>query len=175
MSMKNQILPEFQNYLRSNSLAHEKYIPFYAHWARNFLDFSKNNSNLSYDLQIQKFLDFLKAQKNINDWQVKQANNAITLYINKFLDRNESTSFTGAQTLSDSSEITEQMREALRIKHYAYRTELVYLDWVKKFHAYLRNVKKKELNINLASSDVRDFLSHLALKSAVSYQRSPLS
>ena len=71
--MKNEVLPEFQNYLSSNSLVQDKYIRYYAHWASTFLAFSKNHSNLGYNLQIQKFLDFLKTQKNINDWQVKQA------------------------------------------------------------------------------------------------------
>jgi len=33
MSMKKQILPEFQQYLRLKSLVTEKYIPFYAQWA----------------------------------------------------------------------------------------------------------------------------------------------
>ncbi len=71
--MRKLVLPEFQDYLRSKSLVIEKHITFYAHWASKFLAFSKNYTNLSYDLQIQKFLDFLKAQKHIADWQVKQA------------------------------------------------------------------------------------------------------
>ncbi|GBD95238.1 MAG TPA: hypothetical protein ENG83_00345 [Nitrospirae bacterium] len=71
--MKNKVLPEFQEYLRTKSVFHEKYIRFYAHWASKFLSFSKSNGHLSYVLQVQKFLDFLKTQKNINDWQVKQA------------------------------------------------------------------------------------------------------
>ena len=100
--MKNEVLPEFQNYLRSNSLVQEKYIQFYAYWARSFLDFSKNNSNLSRDLQIQKFLDFLEAQKNISNWQVKQAYNSITLYVNQFLDIIESPSAKNNETKTRS-------------------------------------------------------------------------
>ncbi len=167
--MKNEVLTKFQNYLSSNSLVQEKYIPFYVHWARVFLAFSKNYTNLSYDLQIQKFLDFLKAQKNINDWQVKQAYNAITLYVNHFLDINKSPSakFQETKTLSVSSKVIEEMRQALRIKRYAYRTELKYLDWIKDFYFYIKNVKKKDVDSSLESSDVRDYLSHLALKKRV--------
>jgi hypothetical protein len=77
MNMKNEVLPEFQNYLRSNSLVQEKYIPFYAHWASKFLAFSKNDPHLSRDLQVRKFFNYLKTQKKIADWQVKQADNTV--------------------------------------------------------------------------------------------------
>ncbi len=78
------MLPEFQEYLRSKSLVTEKYIPFYAHWASKFLAFSTSNNNLSRTLQIQKFIDYLKSHEKIADWQVKQADNAVTLYMNQF-------------------------------------------------------------------------------------------
>jgi len=38
-----EVLPEFQNYLHSNCLVHEKHIPFYASWARKFLSYSGSN------------------------------------------------------------------------------------------------------------------------------------
>ncbi|GBD97734.1 MAG TPA: hypothetical protein ENG83_12510 [Nitrospirae bacterium] len=72
--MRKMVLPEFQEYLRSKSLVNEKYIRFYAHWARKFLAFSKNDPNLSHDLQVQKFLNYLKEQKNIANRQARQAN-----------------------------------------------------------------------------------------------------
>ena len=169
--MKNIVLPEFQKYLHSKRLVHEKYIRFYAHWASIFLAFSKNNGNLSHDLQAQKFLDYLRSQKEIADWQVKQADNAVQLYVNQFLDSSKSPSDPiqprETKNISVSSKIIEEMREALRIKHYAYRTELVYLDWIKDFYAYIKNVKKKDLHSSLDSADVRSFLSHLALKKMV--------
>ncbi|MEN8263262.1 MAG: integron integrase [Nitrospirota bacterium] len=170
--MKKNVLPEFQNYLRSNSLVQEKYIPFYANWAREFLNFKANQSNLSRDLLIQKFFDYLRDQKRIADWQVRQADNAVTLYASKFLDGTKSASHSTqpeeVKTLSGSSKIIEEMRQALRIKHYAYRTELKYIEWVEDFYYYMKNLKKKDLDNTLESSDVRDYLSYLALKRRVS-------
>lgn len=168
--MRKITLPEYQDYLRSKSLVTEKYIPFYAHWASKFLAFSKDDSHLSRDLQVQKFFNYLRTQKDIAEWQVKQADNAVTLYVNQFLDRDESPHTSVSQEtkpLPAGSEIIEQMREALRIKHYAYDTEIVYLDWARKFYHYIRNIKKKDLNSSLDSADVRDYLSHLALKRKV--------
>jgi integron integrase len=170
--MKKEVLPEFQNYLRSNCLVHQKYIPFYASWASKFLAFSRGKTNLSLDLQIQQFINHLTAELHIADWQVRQAENAIQLYTDQFLDGNKAPSRQPhdyeTSSVSVSSPIMEKMREALRIKHYAYRTERAYLDRIKEFYHYLRNVKKKELNSTLNSADVRDFLSHLALRKRVS-------
>jgi hypothetical protein len=58
--MKNIVLPKFQEYLRSKSLINEKYIPYYAHWARKFLAFSKSINNLSHEVRVQKFIDYEK-------------------------------------------------------------------------------------------------------------------
>jgi len=52
--MKNQILSEFQKYLRSKSLVSDKYIPFYANWASKFLSFSSENKNLSHELKVEE-------------------------------------------------------------------------------------------------------------------------
>ena len=62
--MRTKVLPEFQNCLRSKSLCKAKHITYYAHWARKFLAFSKSNGNLSRDVLIQKFLDYLKNERN---------------------------------------------------------------------------------------------------------------
>jgi integron integrase len=135
------------------------------------LTFSRSRDTLSPDLQIQQFIDHLETELHIADWQVIQAENAIQLYTDRFLDGDEAPSCKPPDYDTDStsigSPIMEKMRQALRIKHYAYRTERTYLDRIKEFHYYLRNVKKKELNSTLSSSDVRDFLSHLALKKRV--------
>jgi hypothetical protein len=169
--MKKLTLPEFQEFLRTKSLVKEKYIPFYANWASKFLAFSKNEVNLSHDLQVQKFLDLLKGQENIADWQIKQADDAVQLYVNQFMDGSESQScFIPSENKECPSTISKMlgdMREALRIKHYAYRTEIAYLDWVEKFYNYTINVKKKDSPDSLDSIDVRNYLSHLALKQKV--------
>lgn len=135
------------------------------------MTYSESDPHLNSNLQIKKFFNFLNAQKNIADWQVKQADNAVALYVNQFLNRNEQSnpsSWQRKKHVTANSEIIEQMREALRIKHYAYDTEIVYLDWARKFYHYIRNIKKKDSKSSLGSTDVRDYLSHLALKRKVS-------
>ena len=43
--MSRNVLTEFQSILLSNSLANEKYIPFYAHRARKILSFKVFSGN----------------------------------------------------------------------------------------------------------------------------------
>ncbi len=171
--MKTKTLPEFQNFLLSRSLVPEKHVTFYAYWASKFLAFSNNNENLSVDLRVRKFINHLKAQKNISDWQIRQANEALKLYIGNFLKGDTSTFYLNTSENEkkpfDISKILQEIREAIRIKHYSYSTEQTYLDWVKRFFGYITDVKKKDINVaGLGSGDIRDYLSHLAIKKNVS-------
>jgi integron integrase len=167
----NRILPEFQNFLLSRSLIPAKNTPFYAYWVSKFLEFSNRNQDLGSNLRVQKFLNRLRSQKKIVDWQVKQAEEALRLYLHHFLDSKTSVlSPDGPQKrFPDVSKILSNMRQALRIKHYSYRTERSYLEWAERFMDYTSQVKKKDVcAAGLNSGDVKDFLSYLAITKRVS-------
>jgi integron integrase len=176
--VKNRILPEFQDFLLSRSLVPEKNVSFYAHWVSKFLAFSNRNEELQPDLRVEKFLNELKSQKNIVAWQIKQADDALRLYIHRFLK--DETSVLSPNSVSsrvdlprksptDFSKLIADMREAMRIKHYSYRTERSYLDWAERFNDYRSDVKKRDVRASdVDSNDVKDFLSYLALKRRVS-------
>lgn len=170
----NSILPEFQEFLVSRRFIPKKSIPYYAHWVSRFLGFSNENEHLNFDLRVKEFLNHLERENDTADWQKEQAEAAITLYAGNFLkeDLSRLSPNTPPKRESISSEnnlIIDKMREALRIKHYAYKTERSYLDWVKRFYAYVINIKKKEAATKeLDKSDVKDFLSYLAIKQRVS-------
>jgi hypothetical protein len=179
--VKDRILPEFQDFLISRSLVPEKNVSFYAHWVSKFLAFSNRNEDLGPDLKVEKFLNHLKSQKNISDWQIKQADDALRLYIHHFLDGktsilspNSVSSRTDLprKKLPDVSKILGEMRQAIRIKHYSYRTEHSYMDWAERFFQYTSHVKKKDVqSASLDSRDIKDFLSYLALKRRSQPQR----
>jgi site-specific recombinase XerD len=67
------------------------------------------------------------------------------------------------------NQISNNMREILRLKHYSYKTERSYIGWVKRFYYYINEVKKGNIQAEkLSSDDVRNYLSYLAIKKKVS-------
>ena len=171
--MFGKTLPEFQKYLAAHKFVPEKKVSYYAYWVSKFIAFSNNNKGLSQELLVGKFLNRLRAQKDIADWQVQQAEQALQLYIEHFLKGDTSVCYINSlpkgQTHAHLAQTLNKMREAIRIKHYSYKTERSYIDWGKRFYDYVLNIKKKDIKVNdLDSNDVRDFLSHLAIKLRVS-------
>ncbi len=169
--MADRILPEFQDFLRSRSLVPAKNTPFYAHWVSKFFAFSNRNQELGSNLKVEKFLNQLKSQKKIADWQIKQAEEALRLYFHHFLNGKPAVlSPDGSQKGAlDVSKVLNNMRQALRIRHYSYRTERSYLEWAQRLMDYTSEVKKKDVRAaGIDSGDVKDFLSYLALTKRVS-------
>jgi hypothetical protein len=137
-----------------------------------FLAFSNKNQDLEPDLRLEKFLNQLRSQKKIADWQVRQADEALRLYIHHFLDGKISVLSPNVpqERFPDISKILGEIREAIRIKHYSYRTERSYLEWAERFIDYTSKMKKIDVRAaGLDSGDVKDFLSYLALTSLFAF------
>lgn len=62
-----------------------------------------------------------------------------------------------------SPKLLDQVRDKLRLKHYSIRTEVQYVQWVKRF--ILFHGKKHPLD--LGATQVEAFLTHLAVKGSV--------
>ncbi len=60
--------------------------------------------------------------------------------------------------------LLEQLRDALRVRHYAIRTERAYVDWVRR---YVRFHGLRHL-VELGAEEVTAFLTHLAVERQVS-------
>jgi integron integrase len=172
--MINNILPEFQKFLTDKGLASKKHAPFYARWAGKFLAYSNNNDEPDLEKRMEIFLARLMKDQNIADWQVEQARDALKLYLYHY-DGNELSRLDpampriGKNTCLELPQVIMSLRDSIRIKHYAYKTERSYIGWAKRFYEYLSKMKKKDLlKENPSSDNVRDFLSHLALKLKVS-------
>ncbi|MEN6320416.1 MAG: integron integrase [Syntrophaceae bacterium] len=111
--------------------------------------------------------------QKLPDWQVEQAENAVRLYINNFLSGDASSLSPNVESvaetkLPDYQEVQRKLREVIRIKHYAYSTERTYIEWLQRFHTYVTKIKHKDWQKDGADeTDVRDFLSHLAVRQKV--------
>jgi len=118
-------LPAFQKYLLEKNLAPAKNVPFYAHWVSRFLDYARRNefSALEYqEAAVLGFLDSLKSENHVLDWQYRQANDSIRLYYFHYLNKTDARSVKAVA--SDSmSEIIQETKRLIRLKHYSYSTE----------------------------------------------------
>src|ERR1700731_131698 len=54
--------------------------------------------------------------------------------------------------------LLEQVRDAIRVKHYSIRTEQAYIDWIKRFILFHNKRHPREM----AEMEVTQFLTHLA-------------
>ena len=166
--MQNTLLQKFQEFLGASNIVQKKYISYYAHWSSKFLSFSNKNKELNHDLQVLKFLDHLKLNDNVADWQIRQAHDAIRLYFNHFKNSGEG-NIQNSNCIDDIDGLIDKMRQAIRIRHYSYRTEKTYIDWVNRFLRYIKDTDiKKTDDFSLDSDDVKNYLTYLALKRKVS-------
>jgi integron integrase len=70
----------------------------------------------------------------------------------------------GGKMTGKPKKLLDQVRDALRTRHYSYRTEQSYVDWIKRFILY----HGKRHPAELGEQEVRAFLSHLAIQRKVS-------
>jgi len=169
---KKILLPEFQEFLHANKLAPENHIPHLAYWVNRFLVFLNKSENRDIDSITFDFIDSLRADRNIADWQVRQAEDALLLYCDRFKGGDTLKAFMGTGSVAtDSASILGEMKRLIRMKHYSYSTERTYLDWTKRFFAFLEKRKGRGRvgsAGNFDEEDIKGFLSSLALKNRVS-------
>jgi len=117
---------------------------------------------------VQAFLESLRLDESVADWQVRQADDAIKLYLGHYGGRaGQLKSAQDADVDPPGASVAEKMRRALRIKHYSYQTEKSYLDWTRRFDNYLSEVSGRDLS-QCEAADIRDYLAYLALQKKVS-------
>jgi len=63
-----------------------------------------------------------------------------------------------ARPRSNKPKLLEQVRDAIRLKHYSIRTERTYIDWIKRFILFHNKRHPREM----AETEVTQFLTHLA-------------
>ncbi|MFM6553817.1 MAG: site-specific integrase, partial [Dolichospermum sp.] len=56
-------------------------------------------------------------------------------------------------------QLLEVVRETIRLKHYSYRTEQTYLDWIKRYLLFHQEKHPREMG----KEEIKSFLSHLAV------------
>jgi len=92
----------------------------------------------------------------LEDWQRDQGWKAVEIYLNMFLK-----SVKQREVHQDLrySQLFEGIKTSLRLRHYAYRTEKTYFDWVKRYLHYCVDHKMDREE----SSSMKLYLTYLAV------------
>ena len=153
-------LHEFVEWLRDRSLADSTHAPHYARWVMRFLQSQGGVRGLSDADRIRQFSDTLERDPRLEDWQRRQAVRAAELYVNGFMKEGPAAPAGSAvpTQAGDASEAASRARDLLRLRHYSYRTEVSYLEWIRRFLRYCEAHRLPWAE----TSSMRSFLSHLA-------------
>jgi hypothetical protein len=166
-------LAPFERYLAQRKLADERQRPHLLRWVRRYLQGTGARTDLNPSDRMEVFANEIQADSRLADWQKQQALQAVHLYVNSFLpavshakaapDYETPLASPSPQKPPAHGSPLEKMRELLRLRHYSYRTEQSYLDWVKRCLDYSGN---QHLDCRQADS-LQCYLSFLALQKRV--------
>ncbi len=163
ISVEFVMLKNYETFLKSKDSIKTQYLPYYLKWVSDCYHFL--NEPLSNRLSIEQKRQFLTDMgKRYEEWQVKQADNALRLY-DFFLSK--AISLNTVETTSQEEKwqfLEEKMSDVLRLRHRSLSREKTYLIWLRGFKAF---VGQKEPD-HLEGRDLQDFLSHLAVERKVS-------
>lgn len=167
---KTDILPEFQKFLFEKKLVPERYVFFYALWASKYFAYARKKqikSDVYQENAVIEFIESLKSDLNMSDWQIRQAQDALRLYYFHYRGL-KSNNLSTVKSTNSTPELLAEAKRLIRLKHYSFSTERTYLQWIKRFLEYSQQTSKKENSAELDAADCKNFLSYLALKEKVS-------
>jgi integron integrase len=163
---------------------------FYVNWAKDFANFLpekllKDRSRKD----VEAFLASLGKRQGIAEWQVRQAEHALRILYENFLphyapEKQAGVGPAGKHPLRQTTTKTDKFRDhvtpgeverqfpdlveavktEVRSRHYSYRTETSYLDWVRRFVAFHDYADPRGFD---ASAAVRAYLDYLAVEREV--------
>ena len=166
-----QRLSSFGDFLLKRQMVAPGKEKFFIMWLRRYFREESSLKGKIWEDKLPQFLDQLSMEPQIAPWQVDQAEQAIRLYFFNFYAAQKPPAKRAATATPDknSDRFDEQqaladVREWMRIKHYAYKTEQSYISWCKRFFTYSRECKGIDESGYIAVSPelIKDFLARLA-------------
>lgn len=162
-------LQQFGEFLLRARLVKESAAPHCVRWVRRFLERPASNEPLAD--QAVRFAEDLERGGRVSDWQVRQAEQAVRMYFVNFLQRTDwhrgaASASIDEQRRVDPLAALEELRRRVRTRHYSHRTESSYVDWARRFLAYLSE-RQGAPRPQVEAAGVRDYLTHLAVRRKV--------
>jgi integron integrase len=160
-------LQQFGEFLLKGGLVKGKAAPFCVRWVRRFLMRPASTEPLAD--QVRRFCEDLE-RENCQDWQVRQAEHALRIYWLNFRQSRDwvrQPSSGAAEGGVEPLAALDGLRRRIRTRHYSHRTEVTYVDWARRFLAYLAETQAAP-HPRVTADGARDFLTHLAVRQRVS-------
>ena len=151
--------------------------PYYKKWLRYYLDlYVKYHYESSSEESLQHFIKKLRSKKQ-NNQQQRQASDAISLYYEIELSNSNNKNATKKKytdsklkkdhlklTNADWTSVYNDLNAEIKLRHCSFRTLRSYRGWARQFQSFTKSKDPKLLS----SSDVKDFLTFLAVEKKVS-------
>ena len=148
----------FKQFLTSAKLVPENRILYYIRWINKFLTYQGKTSEADIGTSdIDLFLNSL--QRKVEGWQVRQAEEAIRLYVYYKSRHHNGLPAQNTDTKAIWRQYGQEMKAIIRLKHMAYSTEKTYLGWLRSFYTFLKGHPPDQLD----ETHVMNFLSFLAV------------
>ena len=163
-------LQQFGEFILKARLVKETAAPYCVRWVRRFLVRPASDEPLAD--QVRRFCEDIEQSGGAQEWQVRQAEQALHIYFVNFLQRTDWHRRPASVVVDEHGHTSplaalEQLRRRLRARHYSYRTEESYTDWVRRFLVYLAE-RQAVPHPRVDSDAVRDYATHLAVRQRVS-------
>lgn len=154
------MLGRFQEYLEKNGSVGPKQIPYYIRWVKDcYAVLGCSLECIISQEQRRNYLEHLN--KSREEWQIKQADQALRLYL--FFLSKVAQHPVPTTDLDRQWEVTrEEMVKVLRLRHMSLNTEKTYITWSRQFQKYISKVTDE-----LSTDDIRNYLSYLATERKV--------
>jgi integron integrase len=163
-------LMEFEKYLRINNLVPVDKIKYYSNWVDKFLHSISYKTTAINQNAIICFINSMRKNSKYEEWQVRQAEDSVRMYIRNFMNLNTRPAVQNKPADKKDGpqlswqEVVLKVRECMRIRHYSYNTEKTYIDWIERFGKY----SGKENADAVSDEDVRKYMAYLAVNQKVS-------
>ena len=157
------MLDIFQQFLSDKERVPERNIPYYLKWVTDCYRYF----NLAQDVSLSngQLEDFLRhLAKNHEDWQVRQADRAVRLYVFFLAKAARAAEESTSGYAQDWNAVEQSTMQALRLRQRSISTEKTYLTWLRQFRSFV----KGQQPALLAGRDLQNFLSSLAVDRKVS-------
>ncbi len=165
------LLSQFGDHLLRRKLTDERHGRFYVLWVRKFLGMAPAIPHATPDESLSLYLDALE-RDGVEDWQREQARKAVTAWLTWRDTAARESLEPKAERAPDGSvdpgAVLNSVAQTLRVRHYSYRTEQTYQDWIRRFFRYLEETGAMVGDRPVPTAEgFRDFISQLATRQQV--------